>query len=266
MTEIDLLRSRIHELSIRANQEGFITHTSFMSLSEQAMFYSVLKQEQVSLLSNRYGGVEYVLYGGHEEDDRKMLFFLPYYLTREEFLDGEKNEEYIACLYVAPKNEKYADNLTHRDYLGALMHLGFKREMFGDILTDGTNAYIFVLKPIASQVQEELTKIKHTTVQCKIVPLKECLFKPRYNLVSINVPSLRLDSIIGEVYHLSRRDSQVVIASESVFVNGMLVMNNSHSLKENDRVSIKGKGKFVFIGGGNKSRKGRLFVNVKIYC
>lgn len=69
-----------------------------------------------------------------------------------------------------------------------------------------------------------------------------------------------------QVFHLSRRDSQVLIASESIFINGMSMMNNAYILKENDRVSIKGHGKFIYLGQSKVTKKGRLFVKVKVYC
>lgn len=266
MEEIDVLRGRIKDLSARASSESYLTHTDFLSLSEQALFFQILKEEHISHLSKKYGGVRFVLYGGHEDHDRKLIYFLPYYLTEEEMLEKEGEGETFSLLHVYPKNRHFADVLTHRDYLGALMHLGIKREMFGDILTDGMDGYIFILNGVVSSVREELTKIKHTTVECEILKPKDCPFKPRFEEKNINVSSDRIDCILAEVFHLSRRDAQVLIASDSIFVNGMSMMNNAHILKENDRVSIKGHGKFIYLGQSKVTKKGRLFVKIKIYC
>lgn len=266
MDDRDVLKGRIKTLSQRALNESFLTHTSFLSLSEQSMFFSILKEEHVSLLNEKYAGVSYFLYGGHEDDDRKIIYFLPYYLSKEETLFKESNGETFSCLHVYPKNIKFSDDLSHRDYLGALMHLGIKREMYGDILSDGKQAYIFILNGVIEDVKENLTKVKHTIVESEIIKPKDCPFKMKFKEMNINIASVRLDCIIAEVFHLSRRDSQVLIANENVFVNGMTMMNNSYSPKENDRISIKGKGKFIFVSIGNISRKGRLFVKVKLYC
>lgn len=38
---------------------------------------------------------------------------------------------------------QFADGLNHRDFLGALMNLGIKREMLGDILVTGKEACVF---------------------------------------------------------------------------------------------------------------------------
>lgn len=265
MEEIDILRGRIHDLSQRASKDSYLTHTEFLSLSEQALFYKILKEEHVSLLEKKYAGVSYFLFGGHEDDDRKIIFFLPYYQKEEEIKNQIMDGEIISVIHIYPKNIKFADVLTHRDYLGALMHLGINRNQFGDILTDGTNGYIFIMSSFASLIKEELIKVKHTSVNVEVIKPKDCPFKMRFSLENINVASLRLDCIIAEVFHLSRRDSQILIASESVFINGMTCMDNSHNLNENDRVSIKGKGKFIYIGQQGLTRKGRLFIKIKRY-
>lgn len=264
MEDIDILRNRVHELSFKA-VDGYITHTSFLSLSEQSYFYSILKEERIPLSIKKYNNVSYLLYGGHIEDDRKILFFLPDYVIEEDFLKELDEGELISCLYIKPKNIKFSDKLTHRDYLGVLMHLGFKREMFGDILTDGTTGYVFTFKSIANEIKENLTKIKHTFVSCEIIKPSECKFTPQFLEKRETISSLRIDCIISNVFNLSRRESQELISKENVFVNGMTMMNNSYLLKENDRVSIRGYGKFIFLSKIGTSRKNKDVIKVKIY-
>ncbi len=42
---------------------------------------------------------------------------------------GYEEEFPITLIKISPLIEKYAESLSHRDYLGALMNLGIKREM-----------------------------------------------------------------------------------------------------------------------------------------
>lgn len=265
MEEKDILKGRIHDLSSKAEKDGYLTHTFFLSLSEQAIIYQIMREEHVSLSEKRYAGCEYFFYGGKEDEDRKVLFFLPYYLSKEEALENIQDGEIISCIHIFPKNVKFAETLSNRDFLGALMHLGVKREMYGDILTDGTEAYLFVMNPVVELILEELNKVRHTYVACEVIKPKECPFEMRFSIEEINVSSLRIDTILSETYHLSRRDGQVLIASECVFLNGMTMKDNSHILKEGDRISIKGKGKFIFLNEKGVSKKGRLFVRIKKY-
>lgn len=266
MEEADYLKSRFRELANRCISDSYLTHSEFLSMSEQGIFYEMLKEEHVSYLEKKYHGVSYFFYGGHEEDDRKILYFIPSYLTKEEALEEESLGATFSCLHISPRNPKFADTLTHRDYLGALMHLGVRREMYGDILTDGTEGYVFVMNTVKDSIQNELGKIRHTSVKVEEILPKDCPFEMRFELEDINVSSNRLDCILAEVYHLSRRDAQVLIADACIFIDGMTCMDNSHTLKENDRVSVKGKGKFIFLGEGKLSRKNRLFCKIKRYC
>jgi RNA-binding protein YlmH len=83
-------------------------------------------------------------------------------------------------------------------------------------------------------VKEELIKIKHTSVETEILKPKDCPFKPKFEEKNVNVSACRLDCVLAEVFHLSRRDSQVLIASESIFINGMSMMNNAYNLKDDN--------------------------------
>lgn len=235
-------------------------------MSEQGLFYKILKEENVPYQKGEYAGAKFYLFGGYGEADRKKIYFLPGYESVEEREEKEKNGDSFLCMKMEPKNVRFADRLTHRDYLGALMHLGFRRECFGDILTDGTTGYVFVEKNVSEQVKEELKKAKHTDLVNSLLLPKDCPFRPRFEEKSINVASDRLDSVIAEIFRLSRRSAQEAIGKETVFVNGMTAMNNSYALKENDRVSVQGCGKFCYLGKIKETKKGRLMVKVKIYA
>lgn len=264
MEDINILRNRIRELSYKAFN-GCLTHTSFLSLSEQSYFYSILNEEHIPIDKRKYNEVSFLLYGGHIEDDRKILFFLPSYIDESEFVKEIDDGELISCLYIKPKNIKFSDKLTHRDFLGSLMHLGFKREMFGDILTDGSRGYVFTFTRIANLVKDNLLKIKHTFIETEVVKPSECKFIPQFIERRETITSLRLDCVISKVFNLSRRESQELISKENVFINGMSVMNNSYQMKNDDRVSIKGYGKFIFLAKIGTSKKNKEVIKVKIY-
>lgn len=73
-------------------------------------------------------------YGGFDGAERVMVAFGP---------APEPADYPITCLHIAPKQEKFAEELTHRDYLGTLMGLGLERRVLGDILPCGKGAYLF---------------------------------------------------------------------------------------------------------------------------
>ena len=104
--------------------------------------------------------VPYQLGGGYQDAERVMLRF------GGEELMGYEEEFPISCLKVSPVSAKFADVLTHRDYLGALMNLGIERDRLGDILIAGNEAFIFCTSSMADFITENLVKVKHTSVSC----------------------------------------------------------------------------------------------------
>lgn len=250
--------ARIKDLARRADKLGLLFQTSFLSLPEQNLFYSLLKDDK----QNLFNGVYFYLIGPIKDCERKVLFFSKELLTEMEQAELLDN---FSCILVSPKNKKFADKLTHRDFLGALMSLGLERELFGDIYTDGLDGYIYVLKQAEEIVLNELAKVKHTVVDTKIVPLSSCPFTDRFEEKRIVVSSLRIDCLIKEVFHLSRKESQFLISQELVFIDSRTVKNNSYQVKENEVISVRHKGKFTFLRSLKETSKNRLVVLIKLY-
>ena len=263
----DLLSGRIRELSQKAWQNGYVTHTDFLSVSEQADIYALLPSLGASGLSTRLNGSEFVFCGGFEEAERAVLFFLPDYLDRESFSTSpDMQEEYLACIRIEPVNRKFSDELTHRDFLGALMNLGIERDQIGDIISDHTEAYVFVIRNKAELICRELTRVRHTTVMGKAVPLSACTLRPAFEEREGSVASERLDCILAFVYKLSRGEAQELISSENVIVDGRTAGSAGTILKNGARVSVRGKGKFIYEGMRNTTRKGRSCIRVRVYA
>ncbi len=263
MENKDYLISHIHDLATRSNDNFIITSTSFLSLSEQSIFlkeYSSLNKEFNNKLIFFLSG------GNNEENDRKILFIYPKEMDKEE-INKYINKE-ISLLLITPKNKKYTDKFTHRDFLGSLMNLGIKRDTIGDILIDPQSmdsGTIYVLSSIKNEILNNLTTIKHTTVNIKEIDLSSSPYKLNFEIINIYVSSLRLDNIIKEVFNLSREESKELILKENVFINGESKINPSYILKKDERVSIKGKGKFIFLDESNINKKGRFHTKIKKY-
>ncbi|WP_029231363.1 YlmH/Sll1252 family protein [Butyrivibrio sp. VCB2006] len=262
----DFLAGRIRDLATKAYMNGFVTHTDFLSLSEIAMFYQILASEKVPSNVHEYCGAKYVVYGGMEDAERAMICFLPDYMDEETFLLSEKQEnEVLKCVHIKPLNNKFADDLNHRDYLGSIMNLGIERDQIGDILAGDKESYVFTTPDIANMLEKELIRIRHTSVRSQIVNTAECDIKPKFEEISGSVASERIDAILAFVYHLSRSEAQKLIESESVFIDGRTAYSGGYDLKAGARVSVRGHGKFIYQGTTNTTRKGRLFVSVKLF-
>lgn len=266
MDQDNLLEGRLNDLSRRAYNNDYLTHTHFLSAGDLASFHLILKNRGDSIHTHILNGSRYLIYGGHTDSDRNVICFLPGYITEEDFLNSEPSTgDIIKCLHIVPLNQKFADNLSHRDFLGSLMNMGIERDQIGDILVEESDAFVFVLSEIAEIIARELTRVRHTSVKCDIVSPSECTIEPKFTEISGSVASGRLDAVISMVFHISRGKTQDLIKAENIFVNGRTVTNSSYSLNPDDRISVRGYGKFIFDGMGNVTKKGRIYANVRVY-
>ena len=162
-------------------------------------------------------------------------------------------------------SKKFADSLTHRDFLGTLMGLGIKRETVGDILIDNNCGYVFCEKKVARFIIENLDRVRHTTVWCEDVlsPPESIGALPEEQTVT--VPSLRLDAVVAAVYKMSRSDSQALFMQKLIFVNGKMTVNSSYIPKDGEIISVRHKGRFVFCGTIGETKKQRLKISFRFF-
>ena len=243
-------KQRLIELADISYSKGQYTFTGFLSLAEQAAYYEIERE---------LAYVHPKLFGGCDIAERKMIRF-----GNDEEL-GYEQEFPISAIKIKPAIDKFADNLTHRDFLGALMNLGIKRETLGDILIKDNAACVFCRENISGFITDNLTRIKHTTVEARITDDIEELTKPELEDHIIQVQSVRADTVIARVFNMSRQESQNMFSAGLVFVNGRECTDNSGILKTGDILSARGKGKFEYAGETGLSKKGKINCKVRIY-
>ena len=250
MEDAELLGKRFIELAKRSYNSGIYTFTDFLGLAEQSVFDSIKKSIH---------GIPYKLFGGAEGAERVMVRF-----GNEDDL-GYVVPFPIVCIKAEPVSQKFADKLTHRDFLGALLNLGIERSTLGDIPILENVGYIFASEEIAPFIISELTRVKRTEVRLSLVeelPEGE-LYKTERKTVQIS--GERLDAIIARVFSLSREDAQSLFCKKLVFVSGKQCESTSYQPKENETVSVRGHGRFIYRGFVSNSKKGKLNVEVDVY-
>jgi RNA-binding protein YlmH len=178
---------------------------------------------------------------------------------------GYEEEFPICCIHIKPLLAKFADNLTHRDFLGALMNLGIERSTIGDIRVAEKEGYLFCQETIAEYICDNLDKIKHTNVKCEIVKEMKDIPKDEPEAKEVLVPSLRMDACLAKVYNLSRGDILEQFRAKKVYVNGRLCENNSRLVKEGETINLRGYGKFIYSGIKYETKKGKICIEVKQY-
>jgi len=240
------LKNRFEELADRSDRQYCWTNTDFLSVAEQD-----------TLLRMR-SGMRFVLDGGYADAERRIAFF-----GNEEEL-GYIYESPIKCVKIEPVSKKFAEKLSHRDYLGALMSKGVERKAMGDILISDDAAYLFCLENIADYMIDMLDSVRHTSVRCTIAePPAEFSEPPQ--ITSMTVASDRLDALIAAVYKLSRSAAKELIVGGKVYIDSKLTESAGAEVKESAKVSVRGKGRFVYEGVSQETKKGRLRIKVRIH-
>lgn len=237
-----MIEKRFNELYNRAFEKHYHTFTEFLNLEEQSILISSY------LPSTKFGGYSLAerIIAGFGDDVRKSDF--P-----------------IVCLCISPVNKKFSDKLTHRDYLGAVMNLGIKREMLGDIIVDENCAYLFCLSQISEYITDNLRRIRHTTVKTELIDtLPEDLISQPESCETI-VSSLRIDVLVSAVYKLSRNETSKLFSCGKIFVNSKLTENASYTVKDDDIISVRGFGRFTFLQQLRKTKKDRIVIEIIKY-
>ena len=245
-----LLKKRLTELAEKAYGQGTYTFTNFLGLAEQ---------DVLSRLERDIRHVPKQLYGGAEGCQRVMVRF------GDEDLCGYNLPFPIVCLRAAPTAPKYADKLTHRDLLGALMNLGITREQLGDIVLCDNVAYIFATEKIAPFIADQLTKAKHTQLTVTLVDKL-----PEGALFTLEtrqcvVASERIDGVAAHVYKYSRSQINELFRAGKIFLNGRCCENTNTILKEGDTVSVRGEGRFIYRGVTRSTKSCNLSVEIDVY-
>ena len=248
--EIQNLRNRLRELADKAFHQNMFTFTGFLGLSEQDIFWRMESEL-------KHAG--YTLYGGCEGADRQVLRFG----NADEL--GYEVPFPIACIHIKPVAAKFAEQLSHRDFLGALMNLGMERSVVGDIKVGGKEAYLFCLDSIADYICSNLEQVKHTHVSCSVAEDYEELAQEEPEICSVQVSSMRIDAVIAKIYHKSRSECLELFRTGKVFVDGRLCENNSRVLKAGETVNARGYGKFIVNGEAGTTRKGKLCIEAAVY-
>lgn len=244
-----MLQKRLIELSNLSYKRDIVTFSDFLNLNELNILHTTPKD----LFPSRYE-----TYGGYEPAERQMVAFLPDAL----YYDYQYP---ISVLRISPANRKFAEELTHRDFLGGILHLGIERSCLGDLLVEDSVCHVFVTDTMADFICEQLTRIRHTVVKTEKIDGESFSVTPRLETVKGTVASVRLDTVLSVAFPLSRSRMTGLVEGGKVFVNGKLITSNGYRLKEGDIISVRGMGKLVYQGVLSETKKGRQYIQVGKY-
>ncbi len=219
--------------------------TDFFDPREQQIMQSIIGEANDELKIASFGGGAFT--------ERQRVLIAPFY---EEITD----ESFQLTLFEAVYPEKFV-TLEHRDAMGAFLSLGIERRKLGDIVAADGRIQMITASEIAPYILANLTTMKNTKVSMKEIPFTALAEKElRWAEADQTVSSLRLDTVVKEIYRLSRKDAAEHITRKLVKVNFKIADDPKFILREGDLISLRGKGrsKLVSINGSTKKDKLRI--------
>lgn len=250
-----ILLARIEDKARQCSENSMITNSVFLDMHERSV---------VSGMKNSFGDIRMFFYGGFSDSERSIALFLPEYITVDptEYFDEFPDDDPLAVVEI--EKDKFSPALGHRDYLGALMGLGIKREMTGDIIVNENGCKMAVLARIAPFIAENLGKAGRGTLKAKIIPSSQA----REGAKAVGIPdsftvsSMRLDSVVKNAFRISRGDASAAIESGVVFVNDIECTKPDKKIAEGDKVVFRRKGRIIINDCSSVSKKGRVIVEI----
>lgn len=219
-------------------------YLGFLTQSEAAACDSFLKKQTV----------KYAFFGGYTEAERVYLGCFPDWC-----------EDYTYPIEAVTFTFRTLDKLTHRDFLGSVMALGLKREAVGDILVESGRAVMFAEKNAAEHILSQISKVGNTGVVLSkgySLPLPECGVLADFTSTAA---SARIDCIVAAITGVSRSSASGLIESGFVSVNSVGVQKTTRQIFAGDKITVRGKGKFIITGVSDFTKKGRIALKYQKY-
>ena len=188
--------------------------------------------------------------GVFKDSERKMISFNNVYETPFP----------IKLLKVESKSKFL--NLEHKDFLGGILSLGIERNKIGDLIVEDSVCYLPVHEDILNFLLSNVNKIGRTPCFIKEVQNEEELPQIKFKEEIILVSSLRIDGIVSKISKLSRAKAQMLIDQGQILIDYNKIRDKSHEVKCDERIIIRGTGKFIVgeVIGSSKSGKYKLII------
>lgn len=236
-----ILLAHIQDLAERSLQEQQPQWTHFLEPPEREAAEATLRWVT---------GVRFNAYGGYSKAERRRLVIYPDYYFAETIQPA------LAFLQIQAQDTQV---LSHRDYLGAILALGLKREKIGDLLVSDVCCQIIVTPELAEFISLNLNDVGRSHVSiASIEPEQLNLPDRREKEIRTTVASLRLDALAALGFGESRTKMAREIKAERVKVNWKPTKSPDLSLNPGDIISIRGRGRVEFREVTGKSKKGRI--------
>ena len=243
-SEDRLLEARLEDAL--CERRGAPVFTDFLTEEEQARAAAFLKRQ----------GVTYRFFGGFEDAERRMLGVFPPY---------EEPDTALFPIDSVTVRCRAADKLEHRAVLGTLMAQGIERGTVGDLLIEPGRCVFFCRPTVTRALLDGIDKMGGTGVT--LTPGHDEPLPPAHSFQTVTdtVASARLDCLVAALAGTGRTQAEALITAGSVRLNAVECKKVSQTVREGDKITVRGTGKFIIDDISHVTRKGRLILSARKY-
>lgn len=228
------------------------------SIPANTCFLSPRELEMARYLFGEEPGL--LSFGGYEDAERRMLVYLPEYLEEDSLYEEDSP---LVCLRAAFFQ---GDDLSHRDFLGALMGAGIGRETVGDICVGNGSCDFFVTAEIAPYILQNFSSAGRTKLHISQIPLRQAQIpEPEVKEIKDTLASLRLDSVISSGFRIGRSLAAQYISAGKAAIDGLPCEKPDKMVSEGVKISVRGLGKIKLQNVNGQTKKGRISVVIHRY-
>lgn len=214
-------------------------------------FYDPAQMRLIKDLTiRRGGGAKATFYGAYSYAERERACFV-----HEDM--GVEPEDFCLAVLRVTGNFSFLE-VSHRDFMGALLNLGLRREKLGDVVAEDDGAFLVVDDQVADHVRTQLEHVGKAPVNVDYSTFDELAkWQPRYQSSVSIAASARLDAVTAAAYNLSRSEAATLVERGHVKLNHVPCTSGSKDIKPGDLLSARGYGRAYvreFIGLTQKDR------------
>ncbi len=220
-------------------------------------FLSQAQQEAAGRFLAAAGHPRHLFDGGWADAERKVCALLPDWQEPE---DWEPPFTALRCRWQS------GEELTHRDFLGAILGQGLDREKVGDILVGSGTCDLLVFRELCPYLLQNFTGAGRARLTVEEIPLSSVEVPLRQvKVVHDTVSSLRLDAVMASGFSIGRGRASDLIASGRAELNHRPCIKPDRGVEQGDVITCRGLGKCVVKEVGGLSKKGRVILTLERY-
>ncbi|MET1247962.1 YlmH/Sll1252 family protein [Sporolactobacillus sp. STCC-11] len=242
----------------RPEEHALVDH--FLDLKDQVVVNYIpkltdfLDPRQQIILKSLIGNSEEIrlsFSGGYAQAERARALLLPPYV--------EADEDPFQLAYLEVRYPSKFGSIAHPQLLGSLVGSGVSRSKIGDLLIGEGRAQFICVKELEPYFMLNLSSVGRMSVSCEPVDQQALIHSDdEWQESDGTISSMRLDTVLSEIYHLPRTKASEAISRGLVKVNWELVEKRDYEIHEGDCLSLRGYGRSKIISNGGLTKKNKI--------